>query len=376
MVTIVNADEEHLDAVVEAYDASSVRVSLALQIGDRAAVDTVPYWDELDPDLRQRFATAPKDAEALKGLIARAASSVKKERLTWGLAPSAPQRCSDSLLSWIAQMSHDHDMTVFTHLYEARNQAVLARTRYEGGSLLSHLEKFGLLNSRLTIAHGVWIDDEELARFGAAGASLAFNPASNLKLLNGAAPIRTYADFGANLAVGCDNCSGNDAQSIFQSMKMFALYWGMQSDAGEDGAAREAFRAATVGGARALGLEDRIGKIRTGYDADIVMLDLSTSTYRPLNSALRQIVYGETGQSIDTVIVGGKIVVKSGELVEHRAAALKDEAEEALARLRPELTSLAERNKAIVPHLLNAFNKAERHPLTIDRYRLRPACDC
>jgi 5-methylthioadenosine/S-adenosylhomocysteine deaminase len=85
-------------------------------------------------------------------------------------------------------------------------------------------------------------------------------------------------------------------QSLFQSMKLFALYWGMQSDAGETGAARRAFHAATLGGARALGLEGEVGALKPGYRGDAVLLDLSGPSYRPLHSALRQVVYAETGQ--------------------------------------------------------------------------------
>lgn len=376
MVTVVNADRAHVEAIVDAYRSSGVRISLGLQIADRAPVDAVAYWDELEPGLKQRFSSAPGGISELQQLIESSASSIGGDWLTWALAPSAPQRCSGQLLSWVANLASATGMQVFTHMYEARNQAVLARTSYHRGSYLDYLERFDLLGPKLTIAHGVWIDEQELERFGAAKANFVFNPASNLKLLNGFAPIRGYVDCGATVALGCDNCSGNDAQSIFQSMKLFALYWAMQSRAGETGAAREAFKAATIGGARALGLEGKVGRIKQGFKADLLLVDLSAPAYRPLNSVLNQLVYGETGQAIDTVVVAGEILVRKGELLHHPSRALKEAAEEARARLQPEWDQVADRNRAALPNLLQAFEKAQEFPLSVDRLRLQPRCSC
>ncbi|MFN3260151.1 MAG: amidohydrolase family protein [Pikeienuella sp.] len=381
MVTVTGALGEQVDAVLAGYADAGIRVSLGLQIADRVAAETVPYWDEIGGAVGARL-RQPVDVSALRALIEATIETRPDDRITWALAPSAPQRASDELLDWVAGLAREQDIQVFTHLYEARNQAVMARIRTAEGSLVSRLDRFGLLSRRLTIAHGVWIDDDEVARFGAAGANLACNPASNLKLLNGFAPVRRYADSGAGLALGCDNCSGNDVQSLFQSMKLFALYWGMQSDAGETGAARRAFHAATLGGARALGLEGEVGALRPGFRGDAVLLELSGPSYRPLHSALRQVVYAETGQAIRAVVVNGRIVVRNGELARHRSDALRDAAEEVRARMAPAIRDVTLRNAELLEPLLAAYRRAEGYPLPIDRYRLpRPgysamACGC
>jgi len=375
MVTVTGDAAAQLDSITGAYEASGIRVSLGLQIADRPAAETVPGWDAIGGAAGARL-RQPVDVTALRALIEAAFERAPQEGLTWALAPSAPQRASDGLLEWVADMARGRDIQVFTHLYEARNQAVMGRTGCAEGSLLARLERFGLVGPGLTIAHGVWIDEDELARFGTAGANLAFNPASNLKLLNGFAPIRAYADAGAGLAIGCDNCSGNDAQSLFQSMKLFALYWGMQSDAGESGAAWKAFHAATLGGARALGLTGQVGALRPGYCGDVVMLDLATSTYRPLNSALNQVVYGETGQSITKVIVAGRVLVREGQLTDHPARDLKAAAEEVRQRMLPQIAEVAARNAEIMAPVLEAYRSADAYPLPIDRYRMPRPCVC
>jgi len=381
MVTVTGALDEQLDAVRAGYSDAGIRVSIGLQIADRTAAETVPYWNEIAGPVGERL-RQPVDVGALKMLIERTIDTSPDPRLVWALAPSAPQRASDDLLDWVAGLARDRDIQVFTHVYEARNQAVMARIGGADGSLIARLDQFGLLGPRLTIAHGVWIDDPEVARFGAAGANIACNPASNLKLLNGFAPVRFYADSGAGIALGCDNCSGNDVQSLFQSIKLFALYWGMQSDAGETGAARRAFAAATLGGARALGLEGQIGALKPGYRGDVVMLDLAGPSYRPLHSALRQMVYAETGQSIRAVVVNGRIVVRDNQIAGHPAEALRDAAEEVRARMAPAIRDVALRNADLLEPLLAAYRRADGYPLSIDRYRMpRPgfsvtACGC
>jgi 5-methylthioadenosine/S-adenosylhomocysteine deaminase len=292
-------------------------------------------------------------------------------RLQWALGPSAPQRCSDELLGWVADLARRHGLQVFTHVYEAKSQAVLARLDYPNQSLIEHLDRFGLLGSHLTIAHGVWIDRKEIRRLGAAGANLACNPTSNMKLLNGFAPIADYAEAGVGIALGCDNCSGNDAQNMFESMKLFALFWGMYGKAGDGGAARAAFAAATVGGARALGKASELGRLRPGFRADAVLIDLDSPNYCPVNSAVRQLVYGESGRGVHTVIVDGRVVVEKRELVTISQARLTADAEAARERLTPEVAAAKDRTSILLDHLLAAHDRANAYPLGFDRFLVR-----
>lgn len=373
MVTIVGPDGSQVEAVKDAYRESGLRVVLGLQFGDRAAVDTMPFWrDELPAHVLEAFGDAP-DRVPMQRFIEELTNCVAEPRLTWGLAPSAPQRCSEAFLKWVARTSEEIGLQVFTHVYEAKSQAVLARLSFtrDEGSLIAHLDRIGLLGPRLTIAHGVWINDVEVERFGRAGSNLAFNPVSNLKLLNGVAPIRRYADAGAGLSLGCDNCSGNDVQNIFESMKAFALYWGLQGDAGETGAARRAFRAATLGGARALGLEGQIGAIRPGYRADLNLITLADPAFVPLNSAVRQLVYGGSPRSVHTVIVDGEIVVSNGRSTRIDVEDLVKVAEEARKLLQADFEGVARRSSAFVGELLRVHERIMRESLDIDRFRLR-----
>lgn len=369
MVSLVGSDDDHVDQLVRTYEAVNLRTVLALQISDRASCDCTPYWDQLPP-AAMRCLPGASDPAAHLAFVERALAT-RSDLVTWGLGPSAPQRCSHEMLTRVARLSDDHGLQVFTHMYEAKSQAVLARLKYPRGSLLEHLDRADLLTPRLTIAHGVWITEPEIARLAASQANLACNPISNLKLLNGFAPVTSYVSSGVNVGLGCDNCSGNDSQNMFEAMKSFALMWGMLSGADRTSAALEAFRAATTGSAHALGLGARIGLLRPGYAADLVMIDTSRPNYRPLNSALRQIVYGETGAAIEMVMVDGKVVVEQGNLVGHTDHNLKDAAERARNDLLPHIERTKTLNDAFLGDILAAHDKANDFPLGFDRYSLR-----
>src|SRR5439155_18830734 len=168
-----------------------------------------------------------------------------------------------------------------------------------GGAAIRFVEPSGILGSHVTIAHGVWAESDEIQLIGRSGTNVVLNMLSNLKLKSGVAPILDYRAWGVNLALGCDNCSCSDVQSLLQVMKLFCLLSAVSSPERTSVTAAEAFRAATVGGARTAGLEKTLGALRPGFKADLVLLDLADPAYMPFNSAVRQLVYADSGRSIE-----------------------------------------------------------------------------
>jgi 5-methylthioadenosine/S-adenosylhomocysteine deaminase len=272
----------------------------------------------------------------------------------------------------VKALADERDLRVFTHVYETRTEAVLARQSLarDAGSVVRRLARVGLAGPRLTIAHGVWITDAEIAELAAFGVSLASNPVTNLKLLNGVAPVRRYAEARVNIALGCDNSSASDVQSPFQAMKLFALAWGLQSEFGAHGAAEQAFKAATVGGARALGLVAEVGRVAPGFRADLVFLDLADPSWRPLNSAVQQLVYGETGRAVDRVMISGRSVVQGGVLTTIDEADLCRAAEQIRAEIEPELRERLTIDPDIMSGYLGIYRRAESYPLDVDPLHL------
>ncbi len=368
MVTIGGTDHDHAAAIVDAYQRSGLRVVLAFQFSDLAPAKSVPLIEE---ELSQGLDWQPhsdSDLQPIQTFIEHHLTP-SGNRLTWGIAPSAPQRCSDALLAWAARLSQDRELPLFTHLYETRTQAVLARSA-DGKSLLTSMHRNGLLNSRTVVAHGVWITRDEINRLSDAGVQLACNPSANLKLLNGAAPVRRYADAGVRIALGCDNSSASDAQNIFQAMKLFALWWSMQSPLGENGAAAAAFRAATIGGAVAVGLGGQVGRVQPGYKADLLLFNLSDPVWKPLNSAVRQLVYAETGRGLQTVIVNGQIAVDRGRLKTLDEADMGARLTSVHERVSHDLREIIARNEPIAAALMRVHERAKTVALDIDPCRL------
>jgi len=246
-------------------------------------------------------------------------------------------------------------------VYESKANAVTARNRYaaDGGSLIRHLARTGVLGPRFTLAHGVWLTREEIDQMAASGAHVALNPLSNLKTRSGVAPIRTYLDAGVKVGLGTDNSSCSDAQNMFQAMKLFALI------AGTSGA--EAFSAATLGSADAIGLAGQIGRIAPGYKADVTLLDLHDPAFIPLNDAVSQLVYTESGRAVRHVIVDGKLVIKDGRAARFDEDALFAEIERLMPVLTKELEAIRKRNARLLPYVEEANRRTLAVNIGLDR---------
>ena len=193
---------------------------------------------------------------------------------------------------------------------------------------------------------------------------MALNPLSNLKTGSGIAPVRDYLQLGVKVGLGTDNSSCSDAQNLFQAMKLFALM------SGDDG--RDAFTAATLGGAQAIGLSEDIGRIAPGRKADITLLSLRDPAFTPLNDAIRQLVYTEPGRSVRHVIVDGRVVIENG-----RATMLdEDDLYQEIERLMPALMrdpeAIRKRNERLMPYVLEANRRTMALDLGMDRFRIAP----
>ena len=230
------------------------------------------------------------------------------------LGPSSPQNCSDSLLRDVIAMAEKYDLGIHTHLLETIIERWGGRRLYKGG-LVRRIHKLGLLSPRLSVAHGVWLDAKEMDLFALSGASVVHNPASNLKLGGGIAPVTELVRRGINVALGTDGGDTSDSYSIFDQMKLAALLSRLNNQNPDRWlTALDALRMGTINGANAIpAWRGKIGRIRPGYRADLVILHPHLRLY-PLNDVIHQLVYCEAGHSVDTVLVDGNVVVKNGRL--------------------------------------------------------------
>lgn len=371
-LTLVPQDDAVVDTVLAAYEEAGVRVVFAVAARDRAALDIAPFIPKDLPEIiRKRIAGSDRKAKDELDFIAAQIKRLGKyptTRQTWALAPSAPQRCSQELLEGIAALSRDHGLPVFTHVYETRIQAAAARQQPSIPSLLDVLARAGLMNDRLNIVHGVWLTAHDIARIAEAGARVVHNPMSNLKLKSGIAPILDLHRAGVDIALGCDNYSCAETQNVFLAMRMLCLLPAVTDPEPGPINAAYALKAATLAGARAVGLENQIGMLKPGMLADLMILDLQEPAFVPFNSAARQLVFSEAGRAVETVLVGGRPVVRNGKLVTVDEAALAAKVGEIAPAFRKDAQALAARNADLIAPLLNANREAWKVSLGFERY--------
>jgi 5-methylthioadenosine/S-adenosylhomocysteine deaminase len=372
MNSLVPQDEETLDTILSAYAEVGVRVVFSIAVRDIAALDIEPFLPtEMPADVVAIVAGKPGDAKADLAFIEAQIERLNPlpPRLHWALSPSGPQRCSTPLLEGIAALSQRYDLPVLTHVYETRAQLAKARTHYgaHGGSLVRYLADVGLLTARTTIAHSIYITGAEIAQLGRASAGVVHNPLANLKLKNGVAPLLSIKRAGVNLALGCDNCSCSDCQNLFQAMKLYTLLSGAMDAEPTGITAADAMKAATIGGARAVGLDGMVGEILPGMLADLVLVDLTDLAYQPFNSASRQLVFSETGRGVHTVMVDGRIVLNAGRHTLVNEEAFRCELGEVMDCVDRDYAQLAARQQPAIPFLLEANKMLKRTSLDLDR---------
>jgi guanine deaminase len=307
---------ESLEAVVRAYRDVGLRAVVALGIGDRAYHETVILEQGLVPPalIEQLEREKPPPWDEWERFVRNAVERFHRpdEGIAICPGPSGPQRCSDELLVGCAALAEELGLVVHIHVLETRMQALSGRRMY-GQTLVEHMDALGFLSPRVCFAHGIWLTPRDVELVRDRGVTIAHNPASNLKLGSGLAAVPALLAQGVNVALGTDGMSSNDGLDMFASVKLAALLhklWGIDYESWLG--AREAWQLATIGGARPAGDADGLGRIEVGRRADLVLLDLESHVFTPLNDPLRQLAFGSSTLAVGSVLVGGRWIVRGG----------------------------------------------------------------
>ena len=281
-----------LPATVQAVEESGLRARLAFNMRDFS-----------DPDRLESEWTAGLDAVAARKPTAL---------VSYGLAPHSLYACSDPLLRRCADTVEKLDCHLQIHIAETERETLECRESY-GRSPVERADDLGLLRRKTLLAHGVWLDDADCRRVSRAGAAIAHNVTSNLKLASGIAPLVRFQRAGVTIGLGTDSAASNNVLDPFREMKYAAL---VQRAAHRDPTLwppQSILAAATRNGARALGLE--VGSLEVGKHADLILLDLekphlAPSDARDADTFMALIVFAATAQDVDTTIVGGRILMR------------------------------------------------------------------
>ena len=323
---------------IRAMRELGLRHVVALTLSDKRYEETVPLDQHTGPpsaEIQRMTQSETQDTRTwLESCEAFIAEYHDPDRLTTCCpGPSAVQRCTDKLLTGAAEIARQGNLPIHIHLAETFSQKVMGPKLY-GTSLLRHLESIGVLGPNLSLAHTIWIDKEDIMPIAQSGATPVHNPASNLRLGSGLAPVPQLLSSGAHVALGTDGAASNDGQNMFDALRLATLIHNPNvPDYRSWVTPLQALRMATRDGARAFGLPT--GVLAPGRLADIVLLRRDTPAFTPLNNVLSQLALCENGSSVDTVVVDGEIVLEKGELTRRREREVLELVNSSMDQLRP-----------------------------------------
>ena len=373
--------QDGLFAVGQAYEDAGVRAVLAPMVADRTFYEAYPeIVGGMAPALREEALSlhmAPFAASAEAAAALFAAWPFDRDRIRPGLAPSIPLHCSDAFLKRCRTLVQEHDLVLQTHLAESKIQAVLGMERY-GRTLTAHLDVLGLLGPCFSAVHAIWLDDDDMRRLAGSGSSVIHAPTSNLRFGSGMAPIRRMLDLGINIGLATDGTNTSDSLNMFEAMRTGrSISTMLTSDHRRWLGTDEIFGMATLGSARAMGFEGKLGRIAPGYKADLVMLDLCHINYVPLGHLARQVVLTENGAAVDSVMIDGKLVLSRGRVTTIDEAKLRRDAAAATERLGRQAPRCERRRTGFSPPSASSAAASRAAPITFTgslatRWKARP----
>jgi guanine deaminase len=293
-----------------------------------------------------------------------------QNRVAYIAAPSAPQRCTEQFLLDVRRMADDFDLPLMIHVQETRMQVVTGQLFY-GSTMVEYLDRIGFMKPKTAFIHGIWLNPREIEILARTGVTIQHNPTSNLKVGSGLAPIRALLNAGVNVSMGTDGCGSIEGTDMQNALYLTALLHKLRGDHTGWVGATEAFYAATMGGARALGRDKELGAIEAGRTADLVGYRTDTIPFSPLNNEKNQIVFAAGRAEVDLVMVDGEVIEQGGRLTRIDEAAILDEIKEAHARIEPHLTASEADVERISPHYERIYRRCQCMEIAHDTYPAR-----
>jgi 5-methylthioadenosine/S-adenosylhomocysteine deaminase len=184
-----------------------------------------------------------------------------------------------------------------------------------GKRTIPALDDAGILTPDVILHHAIWLSDEDIARIAASGAATSHNPESNMKTASGLARVPELLAAGVAVGLGTDGPASNNNLDMFEEMDTAAKLHKLVREDPTAMPATSVFQMATIGGAEALGIDDRVGSLEAGKLADIVLIDVRSPELTPLYDVYSHLVYAIKSGNVVTVVVGGKTVVRNGDVV-------------------------------------------------------------
>src|SRR5262245_699148 len=379
-ITAVHDDAYHIpvatrasiDAIMRAYEDAGIRATVAIDQPNVVEYEKYPFLADLLPDSERRaMDRAPRQSAAelldLYRHLIDCWHDAAGGRLAAAVSCSAPQRVTRDYFVAQSELSKRHDLPFNLHILETKLQRVLGEAKY-GKSLVRYVHDLGLLDERMMVIHAIWIDAADIELLAASGCTVAHNPVCNLRLGSGVMPWNALRAAGVPVCLGSDEMNTDDTTNMWYVAKTGALLQTLTSPEYRVWpSASEMLAALTRGGARAMRLARRVGQPAPGLAADLILLDLDTPAFTPLNDLRRQLVYCEDGSSVRFTIVDGRVVYEDGRVTTVDEKALRAEARALMSGYRETLARAGRVADRLAPYYREMYLQAAGRDVGLQR---------
>jgi 5-methylthioadenosine/S-adenosylhomocysteine deaminase len=268
------------------------------------------------------------DAKTPADGLARAEAFIKAFKgdplITPAVAPHALYTNDGPTLKAARELSLRYGVPTLIHLAETRDEVKTAQERH-APSPVAYLDGLGFFGPGVLAAHGIYVSEPEMALLEAKGVGVSHNPESNMKLASGTAPVTAYLRAGVALGLGTDGAASNNDLDMFEAMRMASFLQKLQTSDPSVVSAQTALDLATIGGARAMGMDKQIGSLEPGKRADVIVVSMSAARQTPMYDPISHLVYVTHGDDVETTIVNGRVLMRNRKLLTlDEAAILRD----------------------------------------------------
>lgn len=307
---------DHMDQEAKAVQETGIRASLC-----RGSIGVGPNAQAGLDENRQLFTDWNNAADG---------------RITVMMGPHAPYTCPPEYLHKIVDMAHELGAEIHIHLSETKGEVENIKKQY-GKSPIALMDELGVLDCGCLAAHCVWVDEADMEIMAQKKVRVAHNPGSNLKLASGIAPVPQMLRKGITVGLGTDGASSNNNLDIFEEMRLATLIHKANTLDPLVMPAETAINMLTEQGALCLGYKN-IGQLKSGYKADITLIDRSGIHWYPQNNTLSLLAYAANSFDVDTVLVDGQVLLRDKEFTTIDIEKVKYEAERTKNKLFASLT--------------------------------------
>jgi 5-methylthioadenosine/S-adenosylhomocysteine deaminase len=243
------------------------------------------------------------------------------------LGPHAAYTVGPETLGRVKALAERYKAPITIHAAESPSEMAMVREKY-GTTTVAHLDKIGFLGPNVTLNHAIWLSDEEIATLAARGVGTAHCPSSNMKLASGVSPVPKLRKAGVRAGLGTDGPASNNDLNLFEEIDLALKLHKLTNDDPAVLSARDGIELATIGGARALHLEQEIGSLEPGKRADLIVLASDAPWTQTRYDVYSHLAYAFKGTDVATTIVNGRILMDEGRMLTLDTAAITARARE------------------------------------------------